>query len=266
METVWWVFKQLWDKGLVYQDFKVLPYSWGAATPLSNFEANLDYRDVEDPSITVRLEVLEGNAAVEAGDYLLIWTTTPWTLPGNLAVAVGEDHEYLRIADDGGHYWIVAESGSQPSSETDSRRWRGSAGGSWSESRYQPPFDYFADRRDQGAFRIIASEEVSVDEGTGLVHMAPAYGEVDFLSLQDAGIEALVDPVDAGGSFTDEVPDVAGQNVKEADSRLDRAPESLGQVGAFRANRPLLSLLLSDRHPPDLQGDTDLVRRGGAIP
>ncbi|HSK06814.1 MAG TPA: class I tRNA ligase family protein, partial [Acidimicrobiia bacterium] len=89
METVWWVFKQLWDKGLVYKDFKVLPYSWGAATPLSNFEANKDYRDVDDPSITVRLEVLDGPGPVAAGDYLLIWTTTPWTLPGNLAVAVG---------------------------------------------------------------------------------------------------------------------------------------------------------------------------------
>src|SRR3970040_1776029 len=105
MESVWGVFKQLWEKGLVYKDFKVLPYSWGAATPLSNFEANKDYRDVDDPSITVRLVVLDGAGPVQTGDYLLIWTTTPWTLPGNLAVAVGEDNEYVRVKDNGDHYW-----------------------------------------------------------------------------------------------------------------------------------------------------------------
>ena len=229
METVWWVFKQLWDKGLIYQDFKVLPYSWGATTPLSNFEANLDYRDVEDPSITVRLTVLEGNAAVAPGDYLLIWTTTPWTLPGNLAVAVGEGHEYLRISDNGDHYWIAAERASTvfgDGGETVARV----IGRDLVGVAYEPPFDYFADRRDMGAFRTIASEEVSVDEGTGLVHMAPAYGEVDFLSLQNAGIEVLVDPVDAGGSFTDEVPDVAGQNVKEADSTLIELLKASGKL------------------------------------
>ena len=219
METVWWVFKQLWDKGLIYKDFKVLPYSWGAATPLSNFEANLDYRDVEDPSITLRLEVVEGNGTVEPGDYLLIWTTTPWTLPGNLAVAIGEGNEYLRIADDGDHYWIAAdrvETVFGNRGETVARV----KGTNLLGVSYRPPFDYFVDRRDAGAFRTIPSDEVSVDEGTGLVHMAPAYGEVDFLALQNAGIDVLVDPVDAGGNFTDEVPDVVGQNVKEADVRL----------------------------------------------
>ncbi|HLF43672.1 MAG TPA: isoleucine--tRNA ligase [Acidimicrobiia bacterium] len=219
MESVWWVFKQLWDKGLIYRDFKVLPYSWGATTPLSNFEANLDYRDVEDPSITVRLAVLEGNAAALPGDYLLIWTTTPWTLPGNLAVAVGEDIEYLRISDDGDHYWIAAARA--PSVFGDRGQIMARAKGrDLLGVTYEPPFDYFADKRSLGGFRIILSEEVTVDEGTGLVHMAPAYGEVDFLALQNAGMDILVDPVDAGGSFTEEVPDVAGQNVKEADATL----------------------------------------------
>ena len=85
MESVWWVVQRLWEKDLIYKDFKVLPYSWGATTVLSNFEANLDYRDVDDPAITVRLELLTDRDPVVAGDYLLIWTTTPWTLPGNLA-------------------------------------------------------------------------------------------------------------------------------------------------------------------------------------
>jgi isoleucyl-tRNA synthetase len=229
MESVWWVFKQLWDKGLIYRDFKVLPYSWGASTPLSNFEANLDYRDVEDPSITVRLAVLDGNAAALSGDYLLIWTTTPWTLPGNLAVAVGEDIEYVRIADNGDHYWIAAARAASVFGDRGQIIAR-AKGRDLLGVTYEPPFDYFADQRSLGGFRIILSEEVTVDEGTGLVHMAPAYGEVDFLALQRAGMDILVDPVDAGGSFTEEVPDVAGLNVKEADGVLVRLLRDSGKL------------------------------------
>ncbi len=229
METVWWVFRQLWDKGLVYKDFKVLPYSWGAATPLSNFEANKDYRDVEDPSIIVRLKVVEANATVSAGDFLLIWTTTPWTLPGNLAVAVGEDHEYLRIADNDDHYWIAAARASTVFGDEPEVVAR-AQGRDLHGIPYEPPFGHFADLREQGAFRIILSEEVTVDEGTGLVHMAPAYGEVDFHALKEAGIEALVDPVDAEGNFTDEVPEAAGQNVKKADSTLIELLKESGKL------------------------------------
>ncbi len=223
MESVWWVFKQLWNKGLIYKDFKVVPYSWGATTPLSNFEANLDYRDVEDPSITVRLPVVAGPGPVRPGDHLLIWTTTPWTLPGNLAIAVAEDVRYARVEGpiDGhpGTYWIAADlveryftNGGLITDEATGAELLGVA--------YQPPFEYFAEERDRGAFRIIASDDVNTEEGTGLVHMAPAYGEADFFALQDAGLDVMVDPVDAEGRFTDAVPDVAGQNVKDADARL----------------------------------------------
>jgi isoleucyl-tRNA synthetase len=229
MESVWWVFKQLWDKGLVYKDFKVLPYSWGASTPLSNFEANKDYRDVEDPSITVRLEVSEDMGPVQAGDFLLIWTTTPWTLPANLAVAVGEDNEYVRVADNGARYWIARERAASVFGQ-DHQVVAGARGAELLGVSYEPPFDHFAGERDRGAFRIIASDEVSVDEGTGLVHMAPAYGEADFYSLKDAGIDALVDPVDAEGAFTDEVPEVAGQNVKEADATLIQLLRESGKL------------------------------------
>jgi isoleucyl-tRNA synthetase len=229
METVWWVFKQLWDKGLVYKDFKVLPYSWGATTPLSNFEANLDYRDAEDPSITVRLEVTAGNDVVSDGDFLLIWTTTPWTLPGNLAVAVGRDIEYVRVGDYDGHFWIAAELATTVLGEDLSVSSRVS-GSHLLGVEYEPPFDYFGEERDHGAFRIIESDDVTVDEGTGLVHMAPAYGEADFLALQGAGLNVLVDPVDAGGRFTNQVPDVAGQNIKDADRDLIRLLEESGKL------------------------------------
>ena len=225
MESVWWVFKQLWDKGLVYKAFKVLPYSWGAATPLSNHEVNLgQYRDVEDPSITIRLEVTEGAGPAEPGDHLLIWTTTPWTMPANLGVAVGPDIDYVRIdAPIGGaegRYWIAEErvgaywdDPPEPSARAKGHHLLG--------ARYRPVFDYFADKADEGGFVVVASDETSTDEGTGLVHMAPAYGEADFDAFQAAGLEhLLVDPVDQVGDFTDEVPDVAGMNVKEADGPL----------------------------------------------
>ena len=225
MESVWWVFRQLWDKGLVYKDFKVLPYSFGAATPLSNFEVNLGaYRDVEDPSITVRLEVTTGRGPVETGDHLLIWTTTPWTMPSNLGVAVGADIHYVRIDGelDGhpGRYWlaedrVAAYFGDEPPAPS-----AFATGAEMLGTRYVPAFDYFADRAEHGAFVVIASDETTTEEGTGLVHMAPAYGEADFYAFSAAGLDVIVDPVDAEGRFTDEVPEVAGVNVKEADPKL----------------------------------------------
>ncbi len=219
MESVWWVFKQLWDKGLIYRDFKVLPYSWGATTPLSNFEANMDYRDVDDPAITVRLRIVSGTGGARPGDWLLIWTTTPWTLPGNLAVAVGGDIDYVCVRDGRDQYWIaeaLVHTLWPEGGEIVAR----ARGADLVGTTYEPPFDYFGEERDRGAFRILESAETSTEEGTGLVHMAPAYGEVDFYTLQAAGLDTLVDPIDAEARFTDEVPDVAGMYVKDADSKL----------------------------------------------
>jgi len=221
MESVWWGFKQLWDGGLVYKAFKVLPYSWGATTSLSNFEVNLGgYRDVEDPSVTLRLRVTEGNDFAEVGDYLLVWTTTPWTLPGNLAVAVGEDIEYERVSDDGDHYWIARERvesvwpGDRPTVV-------GTATGEQLLGvSYEPPFPHFVGERANGAFRVIAMDEVTTEDGTGLVHTAPAYGEADFHALRSAGIDALVDPIDLEARFTEAVPEVEGLHVKDADAVL----------------------------------------------
>jgi isoleucyl-tRNA synthetase len=224
MESVWWVFRQLWDKHLIYRDFKVLPYSYGASTPLSNFEANMDYRDVEDPSLTVRLRVIGNQGPAEQGDYLLVWTTTPWTLPANLAVAVRGESRYVRIDAPinglEGRYWVAADlveafwgkESPKPSAQATGTDLLGTS--------YQPPFDYFVGERQRGAFVVIESEDTTTDEGSGLVHMAPAYGEADFYALQAAGIESLVDPVDAEACFTDQVPDVAGMFVKDADAVL----------------------------------------------
>ena len=234
METVWWVFRQLWDKGLIYKDFKVLPYSFGATTPLSNFEANMDYRDVDDPSITVRVRVTEDHGAAKEGDSFLIWTTTPWTLPANLAIAVGEEITYARVADDldgvAGPFWVAEDLvsfywGDATPTITDRVPGRDLIGAS-----YEPPFDYFGEERDRGAFRVITSPEVVTTEGTGMVHMAPAYGEADFYALQAAGLDVLVDPIDLEARFTDAVPDVAGQNVKDADAALIRLLKERGAI------------------------------------
>ncbi len=229
MESVWWVFGQLWQRGLVYRDFKVLPYSYGATTPLSNFEANLDYRDVDDPAITVAVDVVEGHGPVEPGDRLLFWTTTPWTVPSNLAIAVGGDLEYAKVDHDHHRYWVAASRivdvfGEAPQVLATAR------GSELVGTRYVPPFPYFSDKSSEGAFVVITSDDVTTDEGTGLVHMAPAYGESDFLALQGAGMALLVDPVDAEARFTDEVPDVAGVNVKEADATLIRLLKDSGAL------------------------------------
>jgi isoleucyl-tRNA synthetase len=221
MESVWWGFKQLWDRGLIYKAFKVLPYSWGATTSLSNFEVNLGgYRDVEDPSVTLRLRVTDGNDHALAGDYLLVWTTTPWTLPGNLAVAVGEEIEYVRVTDGEDHYWAArARIDDLWSDETPEIV--GSASGSdLLGISYEPPFPHFESERENGAFRVVAMDEVTTEDGSGLVHTAPAYGEADFFALQKAKISALVDPIDLEARFTDEVPEVEGLHVKAADPIL----------------------------------------------
>ena len=260
MESVWWVFRALWHKDLVYRDFKVLPYSYGATTPLSNFEANMDYRDVDDPSIIVRLEIAADSGPVSAGDYLLIWTTTPWTLPSNLAVAVGRKLRYVRIDAplDGheGRYWIAAErvaahwgpDAPVPALEASGADLIGTA--------YHPPFEYFGEERDRGAFVVIESDDVTIEEGTGLVHMAPAYGEADFYALQAAGLDVLVDPVDAVGTFTTAVPDVAGMVVKDADDTL---------IGLLRASGALVrSERIVHSYPFCWRTDTPLIYK--AIP
>ncbi len=229
MESVWWVFRRLWDAGLVYKAMKVVPYSWGAGTPLSNFEANQDYREVDDPSITVSFDVVGGEGPARDGDKLLIWTTTPWTLPGNLAVAVGLDLTYVRVRRASDHVWVGADRVEEVLGEGAAITAQ-AAGVDLVGTEYRPPFPYFEEQRSHGAFRVIASPDVTTEEGTGLVHMAPAYGEADLAAFTGADLDILVDPVDAEGNFTDAVPEVAGLNVKDADSVLIEMLRSSGAL------------------------------------
>jgi isoleucyl-tRNA synthetase len=214
MESVWWVFAELWRKGLVYKGERVMPYSWRLSTPLSNFEAGLDYRDVDDPALTVRLPVDGADR-----EHLLIWTTTPWTLPSNLAVAVGAELDYVKARhEDGNSYWVAKDLLKQVLGEH-AEVLETVKGSALVGKRYQPLFGFFADRKADGAFQVIASPHVTTTDGTGLVHMAPAFGEDDYEACKRAGI-AVVDPVDEEGRFTKLVPPYAGMNVKDADKPI----------------------------------------------
>ncbi|MGI8755624.1 MAG: isoleucine--tRNA ligase [Acidimicrobiales bacterium] len=229
MESVMWAFRQLWDKGLIYQAYRVMPYSWGAETPLSNFEIRLDdaTRPRQDPALTVGFDL-----APAPGDpgplRILAWTTTPWTLPSNLALAVGPELEYAVVDLDGTHYVIGHESLERYAAELGQGTVVATLRGSDLVGRtYTPMFPYFADHPD--SFVVLADDFVDTTEGTGVVHLAPGFGEDDQRVCEAAGI-ALVVPVDEKGQFTAEVPEWAGVNVFEANADIIGHLKSEGRV------------------------------------
>src|ERR671916_544595 len=216
MESVLWAFKTLWDKGWIYQGFRVLWYCWRCETPLSNTETRMDdvYRTRQDPAVTVGLRL-------DSGELALIWTTTPWTLPSNLAVAVNPGLAYVTV-EVGSERYLIAEDrlpayarelGEAPRVVA---RYRGTE---LLGRRYTPPFDFFAGRAN--AHQVLAADYVTTDEGTGLVHLAPAFGEEDKTVTDAAGIEVVV-PVDSAGQFTTEVAPYAGMQVFDANREIIR--------------------------------------------
>ncbi len=220
MESVMWAFKQLYDKGLVYEGFRVMPYSWAVETPLSNFEIRMDnsYRSRQDPAVTVsfELEPVDGDPATLS---ILIWTTTPWTLPSNLALAVGEDIDYaIMKGADGRHLVIGAATRGSYEKELEGYEEVGMLkGAALVDRRYKPIFPYFENH--ENAFRILAADFVDTGEGTGTVHMAPGFGEDD-QAVCVANWISIVCPVDEKGRYTSEVEDWAGINVLEANKPI----------------------------------------------
>ncbi len=219
MESVWWVFKELWKNDLIYKDYKVLPYSWAAATPLSNFEANMDYRDVEDPSIFFTLKARANHNKIQKNDEFLIWTTTPWCIPGNLAIAIGNKIKYSRILLNKKHYWIATDRLSELS-DHDYKIIDESIGSDLVGGEYVPAYDEFENEYLNGAFRIISSDDTNTESGSGLVSQAPAYGESDFYALKNAGIDVIVDPVTLSGKFDSSVKGLEDKYVKDADKMI----------------------------------------------
>ena len=215
MESVISNFKQLYDKGLVYEDYRVLPYSWAAETPLSNFEVNQGYQDKTDSAITVMFKL-------ENGMKVLVWTTTPWTLPSNLMLAVGEDIDYA-VMEEAGQKYVLARAllgrykkQLEHAVEVGSLKGRDLVGMS-----YEPMFPYFKHLKEQGCFKVLSGEFVSVEDGTGVVHIAPGFGQDDFDVCRACNEHfPVVCPVDEAGRFTAEVKDYEGKQVFETNEPI----------------------------------------------
>ncbi len=219
MESVWWVFEQLWKKGLIYEGVKVMPYSWRVSTPLSNFEANLNYKDIQDPSVTVRFAL-----SSEPNTFILAWTTTPWTLPSNLALCAGPNLNYVCLKPHGSEekYWICEGRQSAYFEEGSYQIINKCAGRELEGLAYEPIFRFADGRVDLSrARRVLLDEYVSDESGTGIVHQAPAFGEDDLRICQREGIPVF-DPVDTEGNFCAYMDFIAGMNIKEADKTIIR--------------------------------------------
>ncbi|SIS20505.1 isoleucine--tRNA ligase [Williamsia sterculiae] len=233
MESVMWAFKRLHDKGLIYQGYRVLPYSWYEQTPLSNQESKLDdaYKMRQDPAVTVTMP-LRADGALSALDGVnaLIWTTTPWTLPSNLAIAVHPDTEYSHVRGADGTEYLLATArlGAYRAELGDHPEVLGTYRGADLEGLgYRPPFDFFVDH--PGAHRVLLAGYVTTESGTGVVHLAPAFGEEDMDVATANGIE-VVQPLDPGGRFTSMVPPYEGLQVFDANPVIIKDLKSEGRI------------------------------------
>jgi isoleucyl-tRNA synthetase len=236
MESIWWVFKQMYDKGLVYRGYKVMPFSTGCHTPLSNFEAGQNYKDVSDPAIIINFPLDE-----DPGVSMIAWTTTPWTLPSNLGLCVHPDFTYVKVKDNStDNVYIMLEDRLEalfknPEEYTILDKMIGKT---LEGKKYKPLFPYFQHMKStnpsKGAFRILCDTYVSAESGTGVVHQAPGFGEDDFRICLQYGIfkkgQSVVCPVDASGKFTSEVTDYQGQYVKDADKAITKALKGNGRL------------------------------------
>ena len=233
MESVWWVFKSVFEKNLVYRGFKIMPYSTACNTPLSNFEAGQNYKDdTRDPAVIVSLPIVGVQGQEDTS--FVAWTTTPWTLPSNLALCVNPGFKYVKVVDKvRGQKFILMESclkslykkpkkGKKNQVEPDYEVVQSFTGAELVGWHYKPLFPYFADH--PGAFRVLSDDYVTDSAGTGVVHQAPAFGEDDYRVCMAHGVVVkggeLPCPVDANGRFTAAVTDFAGRYVKAADDDI----------------------------------------------
>lgn len=215
MESVIWAIKELHNRGLLYKDYRVNPFDWKLGTVLSNSEASSEYQDVTDDAITVWFEL-------ENGDRALAWTTTPWTLPANSALAVNPDMKYLRMRDADGAIYVIAESrlAAYEKQFANATQIGVVSGRDLVGLKYKPLFDYYADTSDL-LYQIIPADYVSDGDGTGIVHIAPAYGEDDFWAAKniDPKFPVLLN-VDDYGNYTPDVRDWAGENIFDANPKV----------------------------------------------
>lgn len=261
MESTMWVFKTLFDRGLIYESERVMPYSWACETPLSNFETRLDnsYREKSSKSVFVKVKLKDFSDLIKNNPeiynlYAVIWTTTPWTLPSNLAIAVEKDITYQVLQDKyNNNHYIVAKSKKQLIIKMIENCIETSleiSGWQLLDLKYEPLFPYFKNHKN--AFRILNGDFVSDSDGTGMVHIAPGFGEDDFILCKKEGISSVC-PVDSAGRFTAQVPDFEGRNVLEAN---DDAIIALKRMGLWLKTEQYLH-----KYPFCWRTDTPLIYR-----
>lgn len=228
MESIWWVFKKIWEKNMVYQGHKSMHICPRCETPLSNFEVTLGYKDVTDPSVTVKFQ-----KADEKNAYFLAWTTTPWTLPGNTALAVHPEITYAKVkAEEHGQavfYWLAENRipfyfKDRPHTIVEKVRGKILQG-----MIYAPLFDFYKDKLSKKAFYLIEEDYVSTEEGTGIVHTAPAFGEADYLSSVKYDLP-VIQHVNFDGTFKSDITKWAGKFVKSQDLTIVDALKKEGKV------------------------------------
>ncbi|PNY29721.1 Isoleucine-tRNA ligase, cytoplasmic [Tolypocladium capitatum] len=260
MESLWWVFRQLFDKGQIYQGYRVMPYSTVLTTALSNFEANQNYQDVTDPAVVVSFPLLD-----DPNVHLLAWTTTPWTLPSHTGLAVHPDFQYVKVHDEkSDKTYILLDKllgtlykDPKKAKFTIVGRLRGKDMLGW---RYTPPFDYFYEDFKDVGFRVLSGTYVTADSGTGIVHQSPAFGEEDYNVAMEAGVISETrpppDPVNDTGHFTQLAPDFAGMHVKEADKHIIKHLKTTGRL--------VVESQIRHSYPMCPRSDTPLIYR--AVP
>ncbi|CAD6502796.1 BgTH12-05386 [Blumeria graminis f. sp. triticale] len=260
MESEWWIFKQIFDKGAVYQGHRVMPYSTVLTTALSNFEANQNYQDITDPAVVVSFPLVG-----DPNTCLLAWTTTPWTLPSNVALAAHPDFEYVKIFDEisGKNYILLEKLMGTLYKDPKKAKFRviekimGNKMVGW---KYEPLFDYFYEDFKDCGFMVVNASYVTDDSGVGIVHQAPAFGEEDYnVALKNNIItehRAPPNPIDESGNFTSRVHHFTGQHVKAADKAIIKYLKGTGRM--------IVDSQIRHSYPMCPRSDTPLIYR--AVP
>lgn len=227
MESVWWVFKSIWDKGLIYEGNKIVPYSPALQTALSNFEATQNYQDIQDPAVTVLFRT-----KADANTYFAAWTTTPWTLPSNLSLCVNPEIEYVKVKDLDKNIFIIMAKARLEAYKKNFKfeEVETFMGSTLKGQAYEPLFAYHADLAKQGYYVVLADDYVTTTDGTGIVHQAPAFGEDDNRVMKAAGLTEVILPMDPAGKFTSDITDFKGMYFKDADKEIIKNLKDRGQL------------------------------------
>ena len=250
MESTWWVFKSIWDKGLIYQGNKIVPYSPALQTALSNFEAGQNYQDIQDPAVTILFRTKE-----DPSTYLAAWTTTPWTLPSNLTLCVHPEIEYVKVKDLEKNILIIMakarlEAYKKIFKYEEVNTFKGAE---LKGMRYEPLFPYYSELANSGYFVVLNDEYVTTTDGTGIVHQAPGFGEDDNRVMKASGLTEVVVPLDPSAKFIAPVKDFEGKFIKEADKDIIKNLKDRGQL--------LHQSTLVHSYPMCYRTDTPLIYR-----